>query len=194
MIFSDFKITRKDQNMSTINEYTPNIRCIEYKQDSSDKDYGSCLYARFYLNLDRFELSIISDCGSYGYKWVETKETFPHLLARMDAGYLIGKIYGHANIFDFEKTKQAFYDLAGDDPKYAKYFDDEFTSEPEDERDFIDLVHSEWPDEFDDCELWNCMEYMYPGDILKIGEVFEQHIKPYIQQHMVEESLDIFGL
>lgn len=173
--------------MSSIKEYQPNIRCIEYKQDSSDNDYGSCMYARFYLNLDRFELSIISDCGNYGYKWVETKEDFPHLLARMDAGYLIDKIYGHEDIFDFEKSKQAFLELAGDDdPKYAEFFDGVF--EPENERDFIDLIQGEWPDEFDDYDLWNCVEYAYPGYILKIGEVFEQHIKPYIQQNMLKEE------
>ena len=176
--------------MSSIKEYQPNIRCIEYKQDPSDSDYGSCVYARFYLNLDRFELSIISDCGNYGYKWVETKEDFPHLLARMDSGYLIDKIYGRANIFDFEKSKQAFLELAGDDdPKYAEFFDDEFLSDPDDDADFINMIMDEWPDEFEVYDLWNCVEYMYSGDVCKISEVFENYIKPYIQQNMLKEEI-----
>ena len=46
-----------------VTEIQPNIVALEYRQEQSDKDYGSCLWARFYFNLDRYELTIVSDCG-----------------------------------------------------------------------------------------------------------------------------------
>lgn len=92
----------------TVKEIPVNIRCIEYRQQSNDPNYGSCLYARFYLNCDKYEMTIVSDCGNYGYKWVETpdSESFLKLVSRMDGGYLLNKLYGQPNILDFEKTKE----------------------------------------------------------------------------------------
>lgn len=69
----------------TVKEIPVNIRCLEYRQDKADTDYGSCLYARFYLNLDKYELNIISDVGNYAYQWVATPEheSFLELMARI---------------------------------------------------------------------------------------------------------------
>ena len=80
----------------TVNIVKPNMLCLEYRQEKEDKDYGSCLWARFTFNLDRYELTITSDCGNYGYKWVETpkSESFLELMARCDEGYILDKIYG----------------------------------------------------------------------------------------------------
>ena len=39
----------------TVKEIPVNIRCLEYRQDKTDMDYGSCLYARFYFNLDKIK-------------------------------------------------------------------------------------------------------------------------------------------
>lgn len=54
----------------TVKEINPRILTLEYRQEKGDEGYGSCLWARFMFNLDRYELSITSDCGNYGYKWV----------------------------------------------------------------------------------------------------------------------------
>lgn len=59
----------------TVKEIVPNILCLEYRQDREDKDYGTCLWARFMFNLDRYEMTITSDCGNYGYKWCETPDS-----------------------------------------------------------------------------------------------------------------------
>ena len=38
----------------TVKEINPNILTLEYRQEKTDKDYGSCLWARFMFNLDRY--------------------------------------------------------------------------------------------------------------------------------------------
>jgi len=98
----------------TVKEIPVSIRCLEYRQDKSDTDYGSCLYARFYFNLDKYELNIISDVGDYGYQWVATPEheSFLEHLAQITDGYLLGKLCGSPKEFDYEATKAHFYDYA----------------------------------------------------------------------------------
>lgn len=173
--------------MSTVKEIQPNIRCIEYRQEPTDEHYGSCLYARFYFNLDRYELTIVSDCGSYGYKWVEaTKESFLHLMARCDGDYIINKIYGHADVFDFDSTLKNFLDMVDDSDKakYVEFFNEYAGADTA--RDFVDTVQEEWPNEFDSCDLWySCIEYMLPADVRKIGQIFDDFIRPYIKENLL---------
>ena len=107
----------------TVKEIPVNIRCLEYRQERDDMDYVSCLYARFYFNLDKYELNIISDCGNYGYQWCATPETesFLHLMARITDGYLLGKLCGSPKEFDYEATKEHFYDYADEDEDKKRY-------------------------------------------------------------------------
>lgn len=97
----------------TVNIVKPNMLCLEYRQEKEDKDYGSCLWARFTFNLDRYELTITSDCGNYGYKWVETpkSESFLELMVRCDEVYILDKIYGSPDVFDYEETKNYFMNM-----------------------------------------------------------------------------------
>ena len=53
----------------------PQIISLLYKQEDTDKDYGSCLWARFYLDLKNYTMSIESDCGNYTYGWTPTPES-----------------------------------------------------------------------------------------------------------------------
>lgn len=79
--------------MSNVTLKNYHIICLEYRQEREDEDYGSCLWARFYFNLDKYELMIMSDCGSYGYGWVETPETesFLQLMSRCGKYYILKK-------------------------------------------------------------------------------------------------------
>lgn len=170
----------------TVNEIKPNIICLEYRQEPKDEDYGTCLYARFYFNLDRYELTIISDCDNYGYKWVETKETFLELMARIDGGYLLDKIYGSPNIFDYEKTKKSVYEHYVFDDESKKALDDFFEDlellgcEP----DTAELFATKFMDdyEFGDSEVWYSIVQGYPANALKITQVYEDYIKPKIRE------------
>lgn len=44
----------------------PEIMTVSFRQTRDDKDYGSCLWARFNFDLKHYHLSIESDCGNYG--------------------------------------------------------------------------------------------------------------------------------
>lgn len=171
-----------------INELKPNILCLEYRQEKGDKDYGSCMWARFYFNLDRYELSIISDCGNYGYKWYETPKTesFLQLMARCDGGYILDKIYGNADKFNYEATKERFYQDVEEDETEIKerldeIFDDmEMWGNTEDGQVF--LAEFEKENDIDFCDVWEYLVYDYPANALKIVSVFEEHIKPKIRE------------
>ena len=178
--------------MPTVNEIPTNIRCIEFRQSKGDPDYGKCLYARFYFNLDKYELTIISDCGNYGYKWIETPrtESFLELMSRIDGGYLLDKLYGPAKIFDYEKTKESLLKEYEDSYKETKEelnrilqnIEDEYV--PETAEDFVRRFEDERLsadyDVYDSETLWSNIKKSYPSDILKIISIFEKSIVPAI--------------
>ena len=78
----------------TVTVEKPQIITLLYRQERSDTDYGSCLWARFYLDTQNYTMSIESDCGNYSYSWYPTpdSESFLRLLCRMDRGYLLCKL------------------------------------------------------------------------------------------------------
>ena len=176
----------------TINEIKPNMLCLEYRQDKEDGDYGSCLWARFVFNLDRYELSITSDCGNYGYKWYETpkSESFLQLMSRTDKGYMLDKLYGRANIFDFEATKKKIYEWFGEDEGDKEQLDEIFEEMeiyggyPDNASEFMRVFEDNNRNDFSD--VWETMQYVYPSNALKIVEVFKDHIQPYIKQKLAE--------
>lgn len=83
----------------------PNIITIEYRQEQGDPDYGSCLWANFNFDLERYDLTIMSDCGNYAYSWVATpnSESFMHLMSRVDQGYLLDKIAARCQV-NYDET------------------------------------------------------------------------------------------
>lgn len=167
-----------------VTEIQPNILALEFRQEPTDSDYGSCLWARFYFNLDRYELTILSDCGEYGYKWYETeKESFLELMSRIDEDYLIGKLYGYPDVFDYEASKREVYEYC-EDQMSKEELDDAFDEielfgYPETEESFLRGIDSEigWIDE--PCCL---VKKVYPANALKICSVFETAIKPKIKE------------
>ena len=88
-----------------------NVISVLYKPEKDDMDRGICLWARFYVDLDRYALMIDSDCGSYLYRWVPTPTTEPflHLLGRMNTSYLLDKISDRSEI-DGEATADSIVD------------------------------------------------------------------------------------
>lgn len=177
----------------TVKETPTNIVCLEYRQEKGDKNYGSCLYARFYFNLDRYEMMIISDCGNYGYKWVETpkSESFLELMARCDGGYILDKIYGSADIFDYEATKQGIYDsycCDEDKKKLDEIFENiELEYEPDDAGDFLRKFDEENDlMEFGFVDTFEFPRYRYPANVLKICEIFEECIRQKIRNMLKE--------
>lgn len=173
-----------------VKEIAPRMFILEYRQEKGDKDYGLCLWARFAFNLDRYELSITSDCGNYGHKWVETpdSESFLELMARCDGGYILNKIYGSPDIFDFDKTKERIYEDFGYDEEHKEALDDIFDNmdiygQSETAEGFLRCFED--CDEYDVfCDVWETLQFVYPPNALKIVDVFETAIKPYIKKKL----------
>lgn len=176
----------------TVNEIPVNIRCLEYRQDKADMDYGSCLYARFYFNLDKYELNIISDVGNYAYQWYATPEheSFLELMTRITDDYLLTKLCGSPKEFDYEATKAHFYDYA-DDEDDKKHLDEIFEEIegkyiPDNGGTFIELFEQEndgwW------CDVWEYPIYKYTAWQEKIVSVFKNHIQPVIRKMVKAES------
>lgn len=168
-----------------VSEIKPNILCLEYRQEEGDPDYGSCLWARFMFNLDRYELTITSDCGNYGYKWYETPstESFLELMARCESGYILYKLYGNEDVFDYEATKKRIYECW--DKEYKEELDDifqevELYGYPDNESEFLRVFEDNNNGDFSD--VWDLVEYTYPLNALKITEVFDEHIRPKIKE------------
>ena len=161
------------------------ILTLEYRQDPEDKDYGSCIWARFYFNLDKYELNITSDCGSYGHKWPADKnESFLELMSRSSKDYILRKIYGKADIFDYERTKGRLYELytEPEDIKQHDYIFEEIESEyiPNEAGDFVRQF-----DEYNEgyfADTFEMPEYVYPSDVLRVCGIFEKDIIPVIKQ------------
>lgn len=178
----------------TVNEIKPNTLYLEYRQEKSDKDYGSCLWARFMFNLDRYELTIISDCGNYGYKWCETpnSESFLQLMARTDDGYMLDKLYGRADIFNYDDTKAKIYEYFGDEEEDKEKLDEIFDEmeiyggEPDTSSEFMRVFEDNNNNDF--CDVWEMLEYDYPSDALKIVSVFKECIQPYIREMLKEQT------
>ena len=171
----------------TVKEISVNIMCLEYRQNREDADYGSCLWARFYFNLDRYELMIMSDCGNYGYKWVETpdSESFLELMARCESGYILDKIYGRPDIFDYDITKEKLYDLYGENEEDIAKLDEILESIeceyiPETGSDFIRMFDEENDGYFYD--TWDLPAYVHPSNAKKICQVFKDCIRPKIRE------------
>ena len=177
-----------------VNEIKPNILCLEYRQEKEDEDYGSCLWARFMFNLDRYELSITSDCGNYGYKWCETpnSESFLKLMARTDDGYMLDKLYGRANVFDYESTKEKIYEYFGEEEEDKEKLDEIFDEmelyggEPDNASEFMRIFEDNNNNDF--CDVWEMLEFDYPSNALKIVSVFKECIQPYIRKMLESEE------
>lgn len=181
----------------TVKEISVNIKCLEYRQDRKDLDYGSCLYTRFYFNLDNYELTIISDCGNYSYQWTPTPEheSFLELMLRINKDYLLRKLCGNPKIFDYEATKAHFYDYVDDDEDKKRL--DEIFEEieckyiPDCGETFIELFEQEndgwWSD------VWEYPVYVFSACQKKIAQVFHESIQPEIQK-LVKDSQELVKL
>ena len=88
----------------TITVEKPEIITLMYRQEKTDADYGSCLWARFQFDLKNYTLHIEGDCGNYTHGWVPTPEheSFLHLCGRFDYEYLLYKM-SNKTVIDSEK-------------------------------------------------------------------------------------------
>lgn len=184
--------------MAYVKEIKPSTVVLEFRQEPGDPDYGSCLWAKFVLDLDAYSLSVLSDCGHYGYTWVPTQrsESFLHLMARVEADYLLDKISSRT-VLDTESTMAAFLSLM-EENGVAAYNGIDIAA-PEDECGIdvgrLESVCGMEPDivlvdeakrlfqgtpmeSVDDYDFWCCISKDYPLNAKKIASIFEKYIAP----------------
>lgn len=181
----------------------PKIITLLYKQEKTDEDYGSCLWARFYLDLENYTMSIESDCGNYTHGWVPTPKTesFLQLLARMGADYLLGKI-SRETVIDRDATAANFKDFIQEcaEGELIELSEDELEGihdacyHHDNVRDLVDNVLDEVISselrkalEYDSYFLWSHVTMDYPAGAKKIVEVFQNCIRPKIKELLKEE-------
>ena len=174
----------------------PEIITIFYRQTKGDPDYGSCLWARFNFDTKNYHLSIESDCGSYGNGWYPTPdhETFLHLCARFDEGYLLDKI-DNRSVVDGEATYKALMEFLADydgcayealTSKQLKDLEDACRSNRKD-RDCYDnivdeLEYTEFSGSLSEYDIASCIEMTYPAGSKKIVQIFKDYIQPELRK------------
>ena len=167
----------------------PNVIIFDARQEKSDKDYGSCLWAKFIFDRDSGQLNINSDAGDYAYRWgYDEDEEFMHLMSRIDKDYLLNKI-SDRSIFDDDKSKK-------ENIKYLKQYgipqgivkNGKRLSEIVNEINDIEYGRSE---EYFIREMEEIPEFdyesikvvkEYPTRAITITDIFEKYIQPKIRE------------
>ena len=176
----------------TVTIEKPKIISLLYKQEKTDKDYGSCLWARFLFDTENYSLHIESDCGNYSYSWCPTPntESFLHLMARIDKGYLLRKISDRTVVdgeATFESLKVNLEDVCDDDVDWEEV--KEYCCGGYDEREMVEEINSEIHNEFiGEYDIWECVQKDYPNNAKKIASVFCNHIIPAIKNIIREDA------
>lgn len=176
--------------MATIRTNNPQMRVFEYFQNPTDSDYGSCLWARFYFDLENYTVFITSDCGEYSHTWPMEKIPFLSSLLGMKENYLLEKL-SRRNVLNkessLENLKEMFAKngaeliyskICKDISFYLSNYDVPELAIAEIER-LID-ENSDIP--FSSEEFFDCFVYVYPAGAYKIVEIFETYIKPEIKK------------
>lgn len=170
----------------------PKIITLLYRQEKADPDYGSCMWARFYLDTKNYTMSIESDCGNYSYGWYPTpdSESFLHLLCRMDYGYLRDKL-AERTIVDGEATWNALKgmieckcveleDYVWQELESACYHqrnaDDVYNSVIE------ALKYTPLENVIEAYSIYECVEMDYHPNVKKIVSVFLSAIVPVLRK------------
>lgn len=181
----------------------PEIVTIQFRQNRGDKDYGSCLWARFNFDLKHYALSIESDCGSYSHGWVPTpdSESFLRLCARFDWEYLLDKISAQTVIdgeATFQKVKELMEQLDEDVLAGLSELDmEDIESSCNGHREetaaymaiFAALEYAGF-EEYDSYEVACCIEKDYPAGAKKIAQIYRDHIQPVVRKLAKEELND----
>ncbi len=186
----------------------PNIVRIAVRQEQDDPHYGSCLWAYYDFDLDRYMLNIQSDCGNAAYRWCETpdSESFLRLMARIDDDYLMNKLF-KAEKVDVSATVAEVRERLGigEDEDCQ---DDNLTDEEREDREealeeleglLYDVSGSyaavqnaldDWNDDHDFnlyC-VWECAATDFTAMQKRIVEIFRDYVQPRIREIIREEA------
>ena len=197
----DAPATTAERRMSmTVTIEKPKIINLLFRQEKSDPDYGSCVWARFYLNTDSYTMLIESDCGNYSYGWCPTPntESFLHLLCRLDYGYLRDKLAERTVVNGKEtwRALRSMIECEGEDLDdyvwkkleaacYHKHNADEvYYSVAE------TLEDTPLKDAIEAYSIYQCVEMDYHASVKKIVSVFLSAIVPVLRELEKENAYE----
>lgn len=180
--------------MAKVTIREPSTISLYFRQEDGDPDYGSCLWAVFNFDIERYELTITSDCGNYAYGWVPTpnSESFMHLMARLDSYYLLDKLATQCVIdvdATFEAVKELMTDWDVDISEQDRWGDPVFDMEEiknccdqDTGYEVHDALEKQFNgtsmDGYDDYDLWCCIKKDFTANAKKIVQVFIEHVRP----------------
>ena len=186
----------------------PNIVRISYHQEQGDPHYGSCMWAYYDFDLDKYMLNIQSDCGEAAYRWVATPKTesFLHLMARINDDYLINKLFDETSV-DIDATLAEVREWLGigeDEDYQLDLSDDEREEREEALKELKELfdewggnvspetaghILEEWNYDHDlelDC-VWERVVTDFEAGEKRIVKIFADYVQPKIRELAREE-------
>lgn len=185
----------------TVTVEKPQTVTLMYRQERSDEDYGSCLWARFNFDLKHYSMFIESDCGNYSYGWVPTPnaESFLQLCARFNWEYFLGKISSQTVIdgnTTFQRVKALMEQLDEDafasiDEVDMEEIESACTCWREDTEAYLairSILDENGFSEYDAYDVACCIEKDYPNGAKKIAQIYRDHIQSVVRKLAKEES------
>lgn len=186
----------------TVKTERPHILRLTYRQEKTDPDYGSCMWAFFDFDIEKWMLSIQSDCGEYAYRWPAGKgETFLELCARIHDDYLLHKLCGNPEVVNAEATIEGVIEWMTADREEDEITENEKEAIEELKEKECELngassdgaawILDEWANDYGlefDC-LWERVSTEYSGNQKKIIEVFRDYIQPSLKD-IIETPTD----
>lgn len=181
--------------MATVEMLKPAIIGLEFRQEKDDTDYGSCMWARFFIDTENYDLQIMSDCGNYAYGWYPTPdaESFMKLLSRINGSYLLDKISNRTVIDEettFSELKKLYLTSQMNEDDYEEFLDDlrdACCAETNCElAEAVGRCLFRWDIDYDEYDIYYCINRDYPAAAKKIAEVFRNYIQPKIKELLKE--------
>ena len=188
--------------MATVKIEQPEMITVSFRQERGDKDYGSCLWARFNFDTKHYHLSIESDCGSYGNGWYPTPdhESFLQLCARFDEWYLLDKL-DNRSVVDGDATYKALMEYLEDYDTFAYEALSEINREELENacltnrtaddvmREVLDVLDdTPFPSCVGPYDVACCIEMTYPRGTKKIVQIFKDYIQPELRKMEVSDG------
>lgn len=178
----------------------PNIVRIAYHQEQGDPYYGSCMWAYYDFDLDKYMLNIQSDAGNAAYRWVATpdSESFLQLMARIDDDYLLNKLF-EESVVDIEATKRELREwlesMDMDDGEIDDAMEDFDNKLDEDDIgrniSMAYRVVEDWNRE-NDLEIDMAFELVqtdFTAGEKRIVQIFADHVQPMIRELLKDDAL-----
>lgn len=184
--------------MAKIKRVEPEMMVLEFRQEQEDEDYGTCLWARFVFNLEKYDLYISSNYGNFVCSWTPTpqSESFIKLMSRVNEDYLLEKLSKlsvvdpektFSNIKEFMERCRECCGIGKSNIDYGK-IEDACYSGSKDEVYNVVIGELEYalscaPDCNCQYTIHNEIVMHYPVQAKKIAEIFIKYIKPYLSEN-----------